>query len=144
MPSEPHTVYVVVEGYYSDQSVVAVFSDEATAGAYAASFGEDEARVEPHALDAPGDMQDGRYLFHVSIARDGSDASAHRWSGGRLDPVEPDRIVEYPAAYPNPPHMTRPRLVVYCYARDEEQAVKIANERRTVMVASGQWPEGGV
>jgi hypothetical protein len=40
--------------------------------------------------------------------------------------------------------MTRPRLFVYCYARDEEQAVKIANERRTVMVASGQWPEGGV
>ena len=117
------TIYVVTEGQYSSYRIVGFFSTKDKADAFKGKF---DTRVEEYELD---NLEPGLYLssYAVWMKRDGTCARVEE-----RGLVTPDAYRLLPGPY----------LFVQCFAKDEQHAVKIANEKRTQMIALGQWEEG--
>lgn len=130
-------VYLVTDGDYSDYHVVAAFTTEALAEAFVAWYGS--GLVEEYELDeVPQLMRDGTHQYHVRMWRDG-DCEVERASSFDLEPTTysfrcAPRFGRISRHYEH-------NLSVYVITKSKEQAVKIANETRTQLIANGQWPE---
>jgi hypothetical protein len=136
-------VYVVTKGRYSDYSIVGIFSQEAKADAYVAlhhpndrdDLCGDGLRVEPWDVDAEGHNFDalskgGRRLYRVRMEADGTVDSVY-------DVAPAQKTKDY--VQPGYPDRTRLFGVFQMWAKDEDHAVKIANERRAAALAAGRW-----
>jgi hypothetical protein len=121
------TAYMVTQGRYSDYGVVGVFTTREKAEAFMALFPpqRDELRIEEVELDALDGVPVGRRPFKVKFDKEGNSTSK---------PCDPVGMEEYCRAYGDDVHMTTD-----CWAADEQHAVKIANERRVMAIASGDW-----
>lgn len=128
---ENPTVYLASSGSYSEYGVRGVFSSKENAEKFMAALpGDDWNDVENFTLDA-GVSQSDAGLLSLRVAMDaatGDGAWVERDScpSGKVDPGR------FYAA-----HRGRPvrAFVVSVWARDEEHAVKIANERREMLLA---------
>lgn len=138
------TIYVVTSGEYSGYSINALFSTRELAEAYCAAVSESRKgsiyatpEIEEWALDEFSDRwREGLAPYCIEMLRDGtlhwlSPASAIE-SRSRICQC-PDRGKGWPAKVT--------ALYSIVWAKDREHAVKIANERRTQMIALGEWPE---
>ena len=121
------TAYMVTQGRYSDYGVVGVFTTREKAEAFMALFPpqRDELRIEEVELDALDGVPVGRRPFHVKFDFAGNSTAA---------PCEPTDMKQYCRPYGDSVHMTTD-----CWATDKQHAIKIANERRVMALASGDW-----
>lgn len=123
------TVFVVTRGEYSDYNVVSVCSTLQNAEMLAASeLADSFFTVE---LDTLVDkIKDGyRGIARVHMLRDGTVIKIE-W---QYDAIQD---LEYSYVYDE-----RKAFIFVQWAKDEDHAIKVANEKRTAMVISGQWPD---
>ena len=132
-------VYVVTRGSYSDYTIIAVFSSQEKAD----KFLEDNPGVKRDDGDVTEWSIDQEYVtvppgmryFQIEMLRDGTVKHIHdhteKWSG--------DYHSEKSAVYSPSLGEEHQHLYVCCFARDEQHAVKIANEKRAQSIANGEW-----
>ena len=127
--NEEKTVWVVTEGEYSDYGIVAMFSTEEDAETCSSLLGEDT-RIEEWTMDAyVVDFREGRRPWYVVISRDGTVANA------AVTTALPGPDEFFPTFLPPEDR----KLTAHFFARSEEHAIKIANERRAIHIANGTW-----
>lgn len=149
----PTTVWVVEQGEYSDYRVVGVFSSEANARRIAADAINTRAATDAYSthmaegatvaewpLDpAVEELRQGYSPYIVVMLEDGtierisrSDVSGYEVAGE----VSMWRRTKAPA------YIGRDipdALMATIWAKDETHAIKIANEHRARLIASGEW-----
>ena len=125
------TIYLVTQGTYSDYSVVGAFSDYARALDLSAILSD--ARVETYELDEYVEVaKRGLVPIEVLMSENG-DSEVYRWENLDYPEGGSASIVA---------DSDGPYLQCHCWARDEEHAVKIANEIRAQIIASNNWTPG--
>lgn len=128
---KPTTLYVVTEGCYSAYHIVGVFDDRQVAEDLATRLGDDT-DVEEFPLN-PGleRYHAGRSVWRVEMGRDGTvlRIEDHGWLSQNTAESLFDRWYDRPAL----------TLVKHVWATDKAHAIKIVNERRTELVATGAW-----
>lgn len=144
------TVWVVERGSYSDYHVVGVFSSRENADRIADALNQpdedgikpsDEATVVEWPLDpAIGEMNAGLSQWLVWMLRDGTTEKCEPIELSSCDLVGRVAIWQRSKA----PYYQRRGGAPDCldatvWAKDAEHAVKIANEHRTRLIASGEW-----
>lgn len=113
------TVWVVEDGDYSDYRVTGVFTSEENADLISDKFG---GRVSEWNLDpCVDDINAGRKVFDVFMEKDGTVNKVN---------VSDDFVIGV---------VSRFQGWFQMWARDKKHAVKIANEQRAQMIASGEW-----
>ncbi len=129
-------IYVVTSGQYSDYRIHAVFSTEALAGRYIEAIRRpyDDVHIEQYELDAfKMSLRKGFNYFGIRMTKDG-DSKVERASPDEHD-TEPCKIFD------NRKFGSGVILYVETWAKDEQHAVKIANEKRVQLIALGKWPD---
>ena len=127
------TIYVVTQGEYSDYRIVAVYDTKDAAEYHMEHLtGEyyDDVNVEEYELNPRGAfLKGGLRPFRITMTREGNTSHIEKCG------------VEYASnGHVNlDPHGSNGRFCVL--ARNEQHAVKIANERRTRLIADGIWDE---
>lgn len=129
------TVYVLTTGAYSDYGIVAIFSSEEKAVQFKKDYPKNEYGgyndIEEYDLDNPGDRYiKGRRPFSVSMYRNG-DSEGMEFSG-----VPGGEDIDYRV------YRFGGREICYFYnvwADSSQHALKIVNERKAQLIASGEW-----
>lgn len=130
-------VYVVIEGEYSDQNVVAVFTDEKLANKYIAmnSYGYyDLYSIEEHELDSlTSEIKKGKIEFSIGMDKDGTSDIKHSST---------DISINKTYYLFNKDDYCGKKVELECYiiANSVEHAIKICNEMRTYILANNAWP----
>lgn len=118
------TAYVLLNGSYSDEHIVAVFSSMELASAAAQIF-TDEAHIDEFEIDACAeDMRQSRIPYFVRLSRETGDtmdvhcevSSYGAFSSAVLEDVNKN-------------------LYTQCWASDDKHAIKIASDRRAEFLA---------
>lgn len=124
------TIYVVTAGVYSDYSIYGVYDDQEVAQKISDAISADwaEARVEEYELNEYADkVKQGLSMYAVQMDVDGNALSIEK------------------LAYTDETFVNEARregatvLFARVYAKSEEHAIKIVNERRLQLIASNQW-----
>lgn len=140
------TVWVVEQGEYSDYRVVGVFTSKENAEKVRAMFSEDDtteygkATVAEWNLDPSIEqLNAGLRQFELWIDREGNAYHPPEL----VEPFDVDLRDDFKAIdtwNKDTQKFDAPRhLRCEVWAKDEEHAIKIANERRTQLIATGQW-----
>ena len=122
------TIYVVTDGEYSDYHICGVFDNENLAqkliDAICGSGRIEEYELNPHERE----LEAGYKPFMVRMDRNGNTIQ-----------VDMHKVH---FAHDNDNYMfdRNGNMVIECMARDRIHAIKIANERRAMLIASGRWP----
>lgn len=118
-------IYIVTSGSYSDYHICGVYSDIAKAQEAVELYG-DESRVEEFEVDVFPEHPPGLLAYVVYMDEQGKSdvrrthvAGHSEWCGGA----------------------GRGQMVFSVWAKDEQHAVKIANEKRVVLIANGEWSD---
>jgi hypothetical protein len=137
--SERAKVWVVEHGEYSDYRVVGVFSSEEKAQLIANAISGsivNEWTMDP----AVDELRQGFHPFIVDMRQDGTVERCDKWE---ITPYEIAGCVriwhrtQAPAYRDNP---DKPDVLhAEVWAKDAEHAIKITNEHRTRMIATGEW-----
>jgi len=128
-------VYIVTSGEYSDYGIDAVFSTKELAEQ--AQKLVPFSNIEEYELDIGAEeMRNGMFPFVVKMDREGSANAISRSDCFRqwLDKRFRETSCEF---YYHSPGI----LYCYCFAKDEKHAIKIANEKRTQLIALNRWGE---
>lgn len=138
-------VWVIEQGSYSDYRVVGVFSSEANAKLLAVAINSAEhvyarAEVAEWSLDpAVSELRQGHALHCVLMRRDGTVERVNRKDISGYEISGDVHIWERSKAPAYKGQGIEDALDATVWAKDEDHAVKIANEHRTRMIASGEW-----
>jgi hypothetical protein len=126
------SVWLVEEGEYSSYHIVGVFSTEANAQLVAER--DPHMRIVERPLDpAVAELSQGWQQFLVDILRDGTIQRCEAYDGVIADDdCEP--VLSPARRYPGADF-----LLLTVWARDEQHAAKVANEKRTQFIAEGKW-----
>lgn len=145
MTVQQTALWVVEQGEYSDYRVVGIFSSEENAQRIADAInktrGHNDATVSRWLLD-PGidELRQGFTPFLVDMREDGTVERSEQWeiSGYELAGyAHMWRRAKAPAYKGNP---DKPDILqTLVWARDQVHAIKITNEHRLRMIASGEW-----
>ena len=131
-------VYIVHRGCYSDRSICAVCSTMELAQE-ASRLLAAENDIEEHDVDIQLPHPVGLYPYGVCMGADGFVEMKGEWCLEGDDPTFEWSPVEH-TWWSRAKARRRMGLVLFVmWARDEGHAVKIANERRTMLLASGEW-----
>lgn len=140
------TVYLVSSGEYSDYSVGPVFSTEALAQEYIdkwAKFGQNDYGIEERELDPEHEMniplQKGWFYFHVQMFKNGNSTSKKMTPYGQYREDDNERITLNNHYIMDKGYTKEVSLYGGVWAPDENGAAKIVNEKRTQLIASGEW-----
>jgi hypothetical protein len=130
-------VWAIEEGEYSDYHVVGVFSTRENAELILSKYNASpyhHAEISEWDLDpAIEQLNAGLSRFYVQILRDGTvrevreDFGIEEWETINLDD---SRAQDGCKGYR-----------IYVFAKDEQHAIKIANEKRLQYIANGHWNE---
>lgn len=128
-------IYLVTEGEDSGYCVLGVYSTRENAD-HACRVHRTKNSVEEYELDALPEHPNGYWLYSVVIKRDGT---------ATADPYGDDyyELAFWPPCVVNsndPEWQEQAEMAIW--ARDEKHAIKIANERRIMLLANGQWDIG--
>ncbi|TAL45462.1 MAG: hypothetical protein EPN91_02290 [Salinibacterium sp.] len=129
------SVWWIEDGAYSNYAVLGVFSSEQNAHTALQELRSKTADIVEVTLDGGIDMlKQGLHIFVVTMCRDGSIESLLQPHTFNVD----DDDVK--------PHLYKDALSegflmhINVWAKSEKHAIKVANEHRTMLVASGKWP----
>lgn len=132
------TIYAVNFGAYSDYTVVGLFSTKEKAQEFMDAVPYEYNEIEEYELDpdTANLVRKGYEVWVVAMLRDGTCEDVRK-----LD-LSPRQVPC--TAYIQGPHFSSgknmpSRLIANVMAKDEKHAVKIANEKRVAMIASGEW-----
>ena len=115
-------IYLMTTGEYSDYSMEGAFSSEEKLRQFAEMNNTSIYNIEEHDLDPYEKYYGNRKLYFVRMRKDGSVFEVRKtWYDG-TDGFDANG-----------------RMYIYCYATDEKHAVKIANEKRSMLIAKDQW-----
>jgi hypothetical protein len=135
------TVYVITSGEYSDYHIVAVCSNEEKADTLCDALNKNldsssnRVMVEEYEIDEVADrVQQGFLPWRVVMERDGS---SRVFRTG----VPTDNFHDLKIRHNRPSNTYWLEGLVW--AKDSEHAVKIANEKRSALIASNQWETEG-
>jgi hypothetical protein len=122
-------IFILTTGNYSSYRIVAVCSTRYKAN-YAKKLYGSDCRIEPHDIDKLPDHPKGCLLYSVGMWRDG----------------EVKEIVNSNPEYGSETKHSISKdgqtlWVQNIWAKNEESAIKIANEMRTFVIANGEWEE---
>ncbi len=120
-------VYLVTTGCYSDYKVAGVYSTMKKAELARKLAGHDANPIDEFELDAIPEHPPGMLLFGVKMDKDGNVIS---WK--TCDSESSKSLYEW-----RPWNCDLIRFSMW--ARDSDRAIKIANEKRLMLIASGQW-----
>lgn len=119
------TIYVVTDGEYSDYHICGVFDNNDLANKFCDKFGGgiEEWDLNPYTVE----LQNGYSAFCIHMNKEGKVLTTREINMGceaNLDEhfIAAGRI-----------------LVSFCFARNEDHAIKITNERRTSILALDRW-----
>lgn len=128
------TIYVVTTGSYSDYQIKGMFSTKKKAQAFIDAVVLSEANsIEQYTLDAYSDeVERGLSPWRVLMGKDGA---VRRVSSTEYDL---DIGCELACYFPRTPDSVT-ELQCTCWAKDEQHAVKIANEKRAQIIAMNLW-----
>jgi hypothetical protein len=125
-------VYVLTSGSYSDKANAGVFSSKENAEEFIRAYPRiDWNELEEYELDTMlRRIRRGIIIYTVRMERDGKVTEVMPdpipWS-----PVNSAYVLSYPSGY---------RILTgWIEAKDEKHAVKIVNDKRAQMIASGEW-----
>lgn len=159
----PKSAYLVTSGDYSDYRVEGVFSTEANAKAYLdkrneSAGGYGDADIEVYQLDVDIDqIRNGYSLYRVCMSKNGEqfpNTGSYDLKVRKENPVEgvytrfqvkwkKGKIIDYPTlkeAIANTDKNTETYIIATAWAKDEQHAIKIVNERRIELLAQDVWP----
>lgn len=138
-------VYIVTAGSYSDYRILACFSSRYRAKQYLENYrkmgacASDGIEIETHNLNVPNEWG---YVTSVNMCKDGSLYKV-RW---HPDPVRTNWVYAprsghkfYQGKNPNPALAECTYLSSTVVTDDHERAIKVTNELRTQLIASGEW-----
>ena len=132
-------ILIVFGGCYSNTQVVGVFDEERRSEAEILSALIDDGHIEEYELNATAPSDPGKDFFTVEMDREGHVVSHEKRS--RLDSTGGTQVgccfFETYMDYGG--RKSYWRIEWYGYADSLEHAVKIVNEHRTRMIASGEW-----
>lgn len=120
-------VYLVTDGWYSDYRVLGVYATMEKAEQAKLLYAADN-DIEEYELDAVPDSPPGLVPFVVTIT----------FSGG-VEGVYRESVVQFEPRWYVTNWYSSPCGRFYMWARDEQHAVKIANEWRAQIAALGLW-----
>ena len=124
-------VYIVTAGSYSDYHIAGVFTDKALADRFASKHRWGDAEVGTWQVNPVEEqLHSGREPYVVYIDKEGKVSCEMDWNA--ISDVQ-----EYGVRSDGYDGYGRLRLVVF--AKDEQHAAKIANERRTQIIANNMW-----
>lgn len=139
------SVWVIEQGCYSDYRVVGVYTAkekaERVADALNASENSwDRATIAEWPID-PGyaEINQGRRRFSVVMLRDGTVERSDQEEIAAYSLSDEFRIWERTKAPAFKGKGIADALTATVWGRDQKHAVKIVNERRAQMIASGEW-----
>jgi hypothetical protein len=122
-------VYVITEGEYSGYGIVTVFSTEELANKFVEMY--PDTRIEEYILDYYEQrVRDGKKPYNVWMFRDGTTQHCN-------ETMNEPRGIEFHKVGLNGNIV----VDVTVFAKDEQHAVKIVNEKRAQLIASGEWDE---
>ena len=127
-------VYLVTSGEYSDYCVDAAFSTKELAEEFVALPDNGGSYVEEFELDPDvvTRARNGYKLYFVRMERNGD---AHTvWPRGVYDFKEVAKGAKLRQCLNQPA-----RMEYFCWAKGEEDAIKIANEKRAQLISDGVW-----
>ena len=123
--AERKTIFVVTSGCYSDYHVVGVFSTEDAAKACAAHMGEDGSVLEMALDSGSQEFLVGLSVWSCSWAS-GNNAEWRSYETAKVEPpADRASIDKQGNLFAN----------IFCWARNQEHAEKIAAERLVQMIA---------
>ena len=133
-------VYVVTSGEYSEYGIEALFSSEEKAREFMRLLPKsdpeynaiDEYVLDPDVVDH---VRKGRSLWGITMSRDGSVMGAYKKDPDCWDTYGPPEIAERRMGG----QALEKVLRVMAWAKTEKQAVKIANDKRAQLIATGAW-----
>ena len=132
-------IYLVSSGCYSDYRIDAVFSTEELAQKYIDNIGVDvhygEMGIEVYNLNpCEAQIKEGLIPFSVKMDVDGNADYPYYKQTYKIDYVGFKVGVKFDSY-----DSGKVVMISNCFAEDEEQAIKIANERRVQYIASNTW-----
>jgi hypothetical protein len=125
------TIYIVTDGDYSDYHICGVYSTKKLAKK--AQELHMASSIEEYEIDAMEDCPAGMLPWSVRM---GADGRTH-WEG--KTGVERERITYFKTQNEWAPYGDGQAVCFRMFAKDETHAIKIANERRAQLIASGEW-----
>ena len=123
------SIYIVTAGTYSDYYIIGVFSEEDTAGKFAAL--NDDAQVEIYEIDAMATMAErGLRYFSITMGSKGSVHNIYQGCFGHEGFGNHEKFTTRDGER---------LLLKEVWATNCEHAVKIVNERRVQLLAQNRW-----
>ena len=136
-------IYAVSAGSYSDYRVVALFSTQKRAKDFMSAVpdgdynGIEEYELDPNITDL---IKRGYSMWRVLMLKDGTTERAHRQDIGTYNVTNTGHSIWRRTQAPAYEGKGIPDcLDATVWAKTEKQAVKIVNEHRAQMIATGQW-----
>ena len=131
-------VSLVTSGTYSDYRVVAAFSTVDKAESYKTGIFDVNDDVEEYDLDPvePRRLKEDEFLFNVHMMEDGTIKYCDIW------PQKLNQFINPRWQLYKPIRENTIELIYYVVAKDKDHAIKITNERRASLIASGNWKAG--
>jgi len=120
-------VFVVQTGDYSDEYIVGIFSTQEKAERIAKLY---EGSVREQEVDKIDNVPEGCWFYSVEMRKDGEVILVRAKSA---DDYDANYGWDY-NSYPENDHMT-----FFIWAKDEDHAIKIANEKRSMLIATECW-----
>ena len=121
-------IYVVTNGEYSDYRICGLFSTRSKAKYAKDKLFATSNPIETWALDKAPKTPPGKFKFQVCMDKEGNSEVKHI-SVENFFPIG------------QVPYGDNERMVFRMWARDKRHAVKIANEKRTRLIANNEWDE---
>ncbi len=133
------TLYAVSKGSYSDYRVVAIFDKKELAEKFKPHV-EDYNDIEEYELNPGIEAVQRDYLaFHVEMLRNGDVAKTFETDFTYAIDSTPVLFPQWDSA--GRKQTGKKVLRVITWARNEKHAVKITNEKRAMLIASGEWAD---
>lgn len=129
--------YIVVTGEYSDYHVCGVYSTRKKAN-YAAKVYDGE--VVTHKVDELPAHPKGLLGYQVRMKKDGA-AKAQRIGVEWMQHYKTPQFTDDYIRQDDGQYLIVKELAVSVWAKDEQHAVKIVNEKRAQIIAANEWPD---
>ena len=116
-------IYIVTSGEYSDYGIDAVFTDKEPAEKF---IKEQKGEIEVWEANEYTKIPQNRDVYQVIIYVDNGEIQGMEKTNSFWHDALNDNMFFWRKIH----DIERGRLVIYCFAKDREHAIKIANEKR--------------